>query len=265
MRMWKVALFFILSTFLSVSYAENSSANFSSAQQQAIQKIVHDYLVNNPQVLVEVAQSLQKQEQDKWKKTAEKTVPEIATKLFNDKFAPVAGNPNGDVTMVEFFDYQCPHCKEMSAFVQDLMAKDKNLRVVFKVLPIFGDDSKVDAKAALAAYVQSPAKFLAFHEALMKLNVPLTKEVVLKVAGQVGLNVTQLQADMKNPAWNVEISENNALAKKLNLTGTPAFVMAKVSFDAKTQRMTSFKNPVLVPGAVDEATLLRAIAEARGG
>ncbi|MDX2165177.1 MAG: DsbA family protein [Gammaproteobacteria bacterium] len=265
MRMWKVALFFLLTTVVSVSYAENNAANFSPAQQQAIQKIVHDYLVNNPQVLVEVAQSLQKQEQDKWKQTAEKKVPEIAAKLFNDKLAPVAGNPSGDVTMVEFFDYQCPHCKEMSAFVRDLVAKDKNLRVVYKVLPIFGDDSKTDAKAALAAYVQSPQKFVLFHDALMKLNEPLTREVVLKVAASVGLNVTQLQADMKNPAWDVEISENNSLAKKLNLTGTPAFVMAKVKYDAKTQQMISFKNPVLVPGAVDEATLLRAISEARGG
>jgi ribonuclease HII len=80
MRMWKSVLFFLLAGFMSVSYAENNSANFSPAQQQAIQKIVHDYLVNNPQVLVEVAQSLQKQEQDKWKKTADKTVPEIAAK-----------------------------------------------------------------------------------------------------------------------------------------------------------------------------------------
>ncbi len=264
MQLWRIVLFFVLSSFLTVAFAENNSADFTSAQQQAIQKIVHDYLVNNPQVLVEVAQSLQKQEQDKWKKTANKTVPEIATKLFDDKLAPVAGNLNGDVTIVEFFDYQCPHCKEMSAFVTDLLAKDKNLRVVFKVLPIFGDDSKIDAKAALAAYVQSPQKFLAFHDALMKLNQPLTKDVVMKVASQVGLNTTQLQADMKNPAWDVEINENDSLARKLNLAGTPAFVMAKVKYDAK-QNMTSFKNPVLVPGAVDEATLLKAITEARGG
>lgn len=264
MQPWKVVLFFLLSGFLSISYA-SSSADFSPSQQQAIQKIVHDYLVNNPQVLIEAAQSLEKQQQEKWKKTAQTAVPEIATKLFDDHSAPVAGNPKGDVTLVEFFDYQCPHCKEMTPFVKDIMSKDKNLRVVFKVLPIFGDDSRIDAKAALAAYAQSPQKFLAFHEALMKLDVPLTKEVVLKVAGEVGLDTKQLQADIKNPAWNAEIHENIDLAKKLKLIGTPAFVMANVTYDPKTQRMISFKNPVLVPGAVDEATLLRAITEARGG
>lgn len=265
MRFFKIALFCVLSIFVSAANADTASANFSPAQTQSIQKIVHDYLVNNPQVLVEVAQALQKQEQSKWQKTADKTVPEIATKLFNDTTSPVVGNPNGDVTMVEFFDYQCPHCKEMSAFVDDLLQKDKNLRVVFKVLPIFGDDSKFDAKAGLAAYAQNPEKFMAFHRAMMKLEVPLTPEVVLKVAGEVGLNITQLQSDMKNPAYGVEINENDGLAKKLKLSGTPAFIMAKVVYDAKTHKMVSFKNPVLVPGAVDESMLVKAIAEARGG
>jgi protein-disulfide isomerase len=250
---------------MSVSYAQSISTGFSPEQTQNIQKIVHDYLVSNPQILVEVAQALQKQEQSKWQTTANKTVPEIASKLFDDSTAPVVGNPDGDVTMVEFFDYQCPHCKEMSAFVDNLLQKDKNLRVVFKVLPIFGDDSKFDSKIALAAYLQSPEKFMAFHNAMMKLDVPLTPPVALKVAGEVGLDVKQLQAAAKNPTFGAEIQENYELAKKLNLTGTPAFVMAKVSYDPKTKKMTSFKNPVLVPGAVDEATLVKAIAEARGG
>lgn len=265
MRMLQAALFFLLSSFMSVSYAQNTSADFSAAQTQAIQSIVHDYLVKNPQVLVEVAQALQKQEQGKWQQTAQKTVPGIAPKLFDDNTAPVVGNPEGDVTMVEFFDYQCPHCKDMSAFVDNLLQKDKNLRVVFKVLPIFGDDSKFDARAALAAYAQSPEKFMAFHNAMMKLEVPLTPAVTLKVASEVGLDVKKLQADMKNAAYSAEVDENYALAKKLNLSGTPAFVMARVSYDAKTKKMTSFKNPVLIPGAVDEATLVKAIAEARGG
>ncbi|HEV2613629.1 MAG TPA: DsbA family protein [Gammaproteobacteria bacterium] len=265
MRMFKFALLCLLSGFVSMSYADTASADFSPAQTQAIQTIVHDYLVKNPQVLVEVAQALQKQEQGKWQKTAQKEVPQIASKLFDDSTAPVMGNPNGDVTMVEFFDYQCPHCKEMSAFVDNLLQKDKNLRVVFKVLPIFGADSKFDSKIALAAYGQSPEKFMAFHDAMMKLEVPLTPAVALKVAGEVGLDVKKLQADMKNPAFGTEIQENYDLAKKLNLTGTPAFVMAHVTYDPKTKKMISFKNPVLVPGAVDEATLVKAIAEARGG
>jgi len=262
---FRVALFCFLGIFTSVAIAQSSSTDFSPAQTEAIQKIVHDYLVNNPQVLVEVAKSLQKQEQDKWQKEAAKTVPEIAKKLFNGGTSPVVGNPDGNVTIVEFFDYQCPHCKEMSAFVNGLLKTDKDIRVVYKVLPIFGDDSKFDVTAGLAAYVQSPEKFSAFHDAMMKLTVPLTPAVTLKVASEVGLNVKQLQADMKNPMFGVEIQENYELAKKLNLTGTPAFIMARVVYDPKTHKMVSFKNPVLVPGAVDEETFLKAVAEARGG
>jgi protein-disulfide isomerase len=262
MGLLRIALF---GFFVLVANAENNPADFSPAQTIAIQKIVHDYLVSNPQVLVEVAQSLQKEEQGKWQKTAEKTVPEIAKKLFDDSISPVVGNPNGNVTIVEFFDYQCPHCKEMSIFIDNLLKKDKELRVVYKVLPIFGDDSKFDVKAGLAAYAQSPEKFAVFHDAMMKLQVPLTSAVTLKVASEVGLNVKQLQADMKNPMFGVEINENYELAKKLKLTGTPAFIMAKVDYDSKTKKMISFKNPVLVPGAVDEATLVKAITEARGG
>lgn len=254
-----------LSLFSSTSFAQNSSANFSPAQKQEIESIIHEYLVKNPEVLVEVAQSLQKEQQDKFQKQAQKTVPEIATKLFDDKISPVAANPKGNVTLVEFFDYQCPHCKDMWPFIEDILKKDKNIRVIYKVLPIFGEDSKYDVLAALAAYAQSPEKFAVFHNAMMRLQAPLTPDVVLKLATQSGLNIKQLQADMKKADYEKEINQNYDLAKKLNLTGTPAFIMARVVYDAKAEKMLSFKNPVLVPGAVDEAMLAKAVSEARGG
>lgn len=243
--------------------ATASASTFNAEQTQAIQKIIHDYLVNNPQVLVEAATALQQQQQQQWQDTAKKTVPEIAQQLFADPESPVAGNPKGDVTMVEFFDYQCPHCKDMGPEISGLLTTEKNLRVVYKAFPIFGDNSEFAAKAALAAEKQG--KFSALHDALLNdKSDRLTSDIVLKLAAQAGLNVKQLQADMNDPAIAQELKDNYALAKKLQLTGTPGFVFAKVNVNDTTHTITDLKNPVLIPGAVDQGTLAEAVAQSRG-
>jgi len=244
--------------------ATATTTSFTATQTTAIQKIIHDYLVNNPQVLIEAANALQKQQEKQWQDTATKTVPEIAQQLFADPESPVAGNLKGDVTMVEFFDYQCPHCKDMGPEIDGLLSTDKNLRVVYKTFPIFGDNSEFAAKAVLAA--QKQGKFLALHNALLaNKNDRLTSDIVLKLAEQVGINTTQLQTDMKDPAIAQELKDNYAIAKKLQLTGTPAFVFAKVNVDDTAHTFTGLKNPVLIPGAVDQGTLAEAIAQTRGG
>src|ERR1041385_4852832 len=101
-----------------------------------------------------MATALQKQQEAEWQATAKKVVPQTAKALFNSSESPVAGNPNGDVTIVEFFDYECPHCKEMAPQVANMMQNDKNLKVIFKPLPIFGSMSVFAAKAGLAAAKQ---------------------------------------------------------------------------------------------------------------
>ncbi len=249
---------------MTTSYAQNNtSASFNPAQTVAIQKIVHDYLVNNQQVLMEAATALQKQQQQQWQDTAKKAVPEIAQQLFANAESPVTGNPKGDVVMVEFFDYQCPHCKEMGPEIAGLLTTDKNLRVVYKTLPIFGNNSEFAAKAALAAEKQG--KFMALHEALLNSTQDrLTNDVVLKLAQQAGLNIKQLQKDMQDPAIAQELKSNYALAKTLQLSGTPGFVFAKATIDDKTHQVTDLKNPLLIPGAVDQSTLAEAITQTRG-
>lgn len=241
----------------SAAYADSAApASFTPDQQKAIEKIMHEYLVSHPKILVEMATALQKQQQAQWQETAKKVVPQTAKELFNSNESPIAGNPKGDVTMVEFFDYECPHCKELAPQVTDLMKNDTNLKVIFKPLPIFGSMSVFAAKAGLAAAKQG--KFTAFHDALMAVQTdPLTQAIVLKTAEQAGLNIQQLQTDMKNPAFDQELKQNEKLARDLKLTGTPAFVMAKVSGD-------KIQNPILIPGAVPENILSQAIAQVRG-
>lgn len=206
-----------------VESSPSTASSFSPDQVQQIQKIVHDYLVNNPQVLVEASRSLQKQTEQQEQQYAQTAVQQNIPALFNDPASPVAGNVNGTVTLVEFFDYQCGHCKEMNPIIEKIIKTNTNLRVVFKELPIFGDDSQFAAKAALASVKQG--KYLAFHNALLAADNPLNKDKVLSVAKSVGLNVAQLKKDLDNPAIQAQLRANFKLAQALRLIGTPTFVI----------------------------------------
>lgn len=226
-----------------------TQTEFTPQQVKNIQKIVHDYLINNPQVLVEASQALQKQAQEKQQQYAMQAIEKNKQQLFNDPVSPVAGNPNGNVTLIEFFDYQCGHCKAMNKIIQSIVAKNKNLRVVLKELPIFGSNSQLAAKVALAAAKQG--KYYAFHDALLGADNPLTQQKVFQVAKKVGLNVTQLKKDMKNPTIAQQLRANFKLAQALHLIGTPTFVIGNKS-------LTAFK---FIPGATSKQNLQQLISE----
>ncbi len=227
-----------LSTPLSVLAAANTT--FSPSQQQEIQKIVHDYLTNNPEVLVEVSQELQKKEMNKAKEQALKGINQNKDKLFNDSHSPVAGNANGTTTIVEFFDYQCGHCKEMQPVIEKLLSKNPNVKLIFKEFPIYGASSNYASQAALAAAKQN--KYIELHNALFKASGPLNEAKVLDIAKSVGLNIEQLKKDMNDPSVKQELSTNYDLAKALSLIGTPSFVLSN-------KDMTQFD---FIPGAAPE-------------
>ncbi len=201
----------------------NNQANFNDAQVKGIQNIVHDYLVKNPQVLVEASQAYQDQEFAKAKTKTQQAVLKNAKPLFNSLSSPTVGNKEGDVSVVEFLDYQCTHCREMSMVIDSLIKSDNKVRIVVKQLPIFGGSSKYAAQASIAAIKQGQDKFLAFHRALLEMPLPLTDEKVNETAKKVGLNVQQLQTDMKNKEIENQLNDNFKLAQDLGLLGTPAF------------------------------------------
>jgi protein-disulfide isomerase len=157
----------------------------------------------------------------------------------------VAGNPKGDVTVVEFFDYRCGYCKRVTPVLKELMAGDPNLRVVFKELPILSPESNLAAKAALAAEAQG--KYLPFHEALMASDSSLSMPDILQLATALKLDTAKLQADMNKPEIQAAIQKNHALAQAVGITGTPAFIIG----------------PELVPGAIELPALKELIAKAR--
>lgn len=225
---------------LTTAYGAASTKNaepFSSDQQKAIEKIVHDYLVNNPEVLIEVSQALQSKELAKAKAQAMQGIAANKPKLFNDPHSPTAGNANGKVILVEFFDYQCVHCKEMESLIEKMVSTNSNLKIIYKEFPIFGASSNYAAQAALAAAKQG--KYVEFHNALFKVNGPLNEAKVEEIAKSVGLNVEQLKKDMNDPDIKQQLSDNYDLAKALSLVGTPSFVISN-------KAMTQFD---FIPGA----------------
>jgi len=146
-----------------------------------------------------------------------------AAALFEDPAAPVLGNPAGDVTIVEFFDYRCPYCKQAQPVMKALLAEDPAIRVVHKHLPILGPDSVIASRAALAVYRQGG--YDEYHDALMRSRGPFTKESVLTLAKDFGLDADRLEADMEDQALLTAMRGNIALAQDLNIRGTPSYVI----------------------------------------
>lgn len=215
---------------------DSDKKSFSSSQQQEIQKIVHDYLVANPEVLIEASQVLQNKEMAKAKSQAMKGITANKENLFSSPTSPTAGNMDGATIVVEFFDYQCSHCKEMQPTIEKVIGSNK-AKLIFKEFPIFGDVSSYAAQMALAAVKQH--KYLEFHNALMKNSGALSSAKVEEIAKSVGLNVDQLKKDINGADIKKELSDNFNLAKALNLAGTPSFVLSN-------KAMTAFD---FIPGA----------------
>jgi protein-disulfide isomerase len=224
-----------------------SVASAPTGDKAALGKQIRDYLIANPEVLVEAMQELERKQDSQQNTAAQKAIQENRAALLSDPDSPIAGNPNGDVTIVEFSDYQCPYCKRSHSTVKALLESDSKVKLVFKDLPILGEPSRIAALAALASRAQH--KHLAFHNALMEFNGKIDRDKVMEIAGSVGLDVAQLQKDMADPKLKEIIDHNLALASALGVRGTPAFVIGNT----------------FVPGAVDADTLKQLIADARKG
>jgi protein-disulfide isomerase len=194
---------------------------------------------------MEALQVLQERQRAAEAETFKQTIAERSDDILNDPAAPVGGNPAGDVTLVEFFDYNCPYCRRVAPIVTELEEADPDLRIVYKEYPILGPGSQFAARAALAARKQG--KYIPFHNALMQATEQVTDATVMKVAREVGLDTEQLRADMQDPAIQEAIGRNLQLASALGITGTPSFIIGEE----------------VVPGAVDLRTLQSLIARAR--
>ncbi len=222
-----------------------AQAPAETGEKAAIGRVVRDYILANPEVLVEAMQELEKKQDSQRDSVAQRAIKTYEAELLRDSDSPVVGNPNADVTIVEFMDYQCGYCKRAFSAVEAVMKADGKVKIVYKELPILGEASRIAAHAALASHKQG--KYAAFHKALMEFRGPLDRPRILEIAASVGIDVPRLEKDMEEPGLKQSIERNVALASALGIRGTPAFVIGNQ----------------FVPGAIDADALKKLVAEAR--
>ncbi len=190
-----------------------------------VEQVIHDYLLAHPDILVEMSNRLDRQQAATEDKQRTDALFDVGVKaLVDPKVAYVEGPENAKVTVVEFFDYRCPHCKASLGAMKSLSAKNKDIRIAYVERPILTADSMVAARAAVASRRQ-PGKYVPFHFALMATNGELPKERILDIAKTVGIDTAKLEKDMADPAVIEQVNQSNALATTLHFNGTPTFVV----------------------------------------
>jgi protein-disulfide isomerase len=198
-------------------------ADMTPAQKQEVEAVVKAYLLEHPELLQEMMQKLDEQQKAAQADQRQSAIKQYAAAIFHDKADFVAGHADGDITMVEFFDYNCGWCKRGFPELMTLLDDDKKLKFVLKEFPIFGEDSEYAAKAALAA--KNQGKYWQFHTTLFKTAGKVTKAGVDQTAKDLGLDMVKLKKDMESPAVAETLARNAALARSLAIEGTPAFVI----------------------------------------
>ena len=190
-----------------------------------VKELVLEAILENPQVVMDAVAILQQREAEAAAAQADAAMGENRDALERDPNAPVMGNPDGDVTVVEFFDYNCPYCRRAASEVASLIESDGDVRVVYREWPILGEGSVFASRAALAARAQD--RYAEFHEAMLGAEGRLDETSVMRIAEEIGLDTEKLRADMEAPDVAEHIDTSMALAQSLGFTGTPSFVIGE--------------------------------------
>jgi protein-disulfide isomerase len=214
-------------------------------ETRAFEKVIRDYILANPEIVLDALRILDARKRASEAGQSRQQLAARREDILNDPGSPVGWNPDGDVTIVEFFDYRCPYCRAVAPRLAQLKKQDRGIRYVYKEWPILGPVSKVAARAALAAWKQG--RYEEYHEALMTYPGQLTEKGVFKTAERLGLDVNRLRKDMEAPEIAASLARTQDLAQALGITGTPAFVIGNE----------------LVPGAVSLDQLKDFVQRAR--
>ena len=221
------------------------ATGFSPAQRQEIMGILRDALREDPTILRDALAAMEMAEQRDRDGQARAGIARNRAALVATATDPVRGNPQGAITVVEFFDARCPYCKRMVPALAELLRRNRDVRLVQKDLPILGPNSQLASRAMLAA--QRQGKYAEYHDALLSTREDLTEPVLKREAEKLGLNWARIRADMELPEIRQRLDANLALARDIGIDGTPAFVVGDR----------------LVPGALDLAALEQLVAAAR--
>lgn len=222
-----------------------SGSPFTAAEREAINRMIRDYILENPEVIPEAVNILQQRRQKQAEQEAERALDDNRQALLETGPLPVLGNPDGDVTVIEFFDYRCPYCRRVAGVALDAVKADGNAKLIYKEFPILGPDSEDAAHAAVAAALQG--KYLAFHKGLMNDVQKVNRDSALRLAESLDLDVERLKADMKSEKVQRVVQDTLDLGRRLQIRGTPAFIVGNQ----------------VAPGAISEEDLTQMIQQAR--
>lgn len=219
--------------------------NLSPQETEEVQQIIRDYVSEHPEVVEQGLKKLMQTRRDAEEERLKLNIRALGKELKDDPGSPVA-NPDGEITVVEFFDYECPYCKGLASGLHDLINEDKSVRFVFKEFPLLTPVSEFAARAALAARNQD--KYIDFHFGLMGVRGQMNERLVLATASEAGIDIEQLKRDMSDPEIDEILARNKRLAQGLGIDGTPAFVIGET----------------LIPGAAGIPYLKDVIEKERG-
>lgn len=222
-----------------------TQSGFSDSEERRIETIVREYLLKHPEVIVEAMQELDRKQASADKLRQDKAIAANRAAIYDDADSFVAGNPKGDVTIVEFFDYQCGYCKHSFEPLMDTVKNDGNIRLILKEFPILSPESATASHAAIASMRQG--KYLEFHKALFHHKGALTDDEIMRVASSVGLDTARLKRDMADPKIGAILKRNYELADALGVKGTPGFIVGGK----------------LIPGALEKDEFAAVVKDAR--
>jgi protein-disulfide isomerase len=206
--------------------AQTEQSTFDAEAKQAIETIVHQYLVEHPEVLLEALDSLEAKRATEQMASQKAAIEKFGAKLFASPEGTVLGNPEGDVSVVEFFDYNCGYCKHALADMDALIAADPDLRFVLKEIPVLGPQSVEASRVSLAVREMAPERYAEFHRALLGRRGVADEASAIAVAQDLGLDVAALRSAMASPAVSQAIAESNEIAEGLAINGTPTYVFS---------------------------------------
>ena len=217
----------------------------SQAQQFQVERIIEEYLLENPALMLKVLQHVRRFQQGKEKKRARDNLLRLNENLYDDPNSVILGDPHAKVTIVEFFDYRCGYCKKNHPIFTSFRAQNRDINVIFKEFPILGPESVFASRAAIASRKQG--KYWELHDTLMTTRAELTEQHVFALAKEVGLDLARLRRDIAAPEIDSIIRNNYHLAAALGINGTPGFVIGDN----------------IIPGFLNRERLAIAVDEAR--
>jgi protein-disulfide isomerase len=236
-----------LAAFAALMLAAPARAEMTGEQRQEIEKVIRDYLVANPEVIEEAIQVLQQRREDEAATAQTQAIEERRDLIFDSEHQAVVGNPEGDITLVEFFDYNCSYCKRAVSDMNALIESNPDLRIVLKEFPILTEGSMQAARIAAAVKDIAPDKYLEFHVELFTRPGQADGAKALEVARDIGLDAEAIEQASRASSVSANIAEVRDLAGALGISGTPSYVIGEelvpgaIGYEGLQERVTAMR------------------------